>query len=142
MSKTYDTEKVHRVAVQCSYIDPFDGFSLAGCTVVSTKTAYVSGSLDVIRLPNGFAGQWIMLGEVWFRRLDAQVYLWLRGRVRSAIEAQGRSEELTGACQALEVLRQTGIETGAFTETDVSEWIQASPQFVWWDHCPRWAEGY
>lgn len=125
-----------------SVSDPFAGFSVSVCSVASEFEVYVSVNLSTVRAKSGYCGQWLMVGDVWFRRLDAQVLLWFRAQIRKAIEAHGETESLSEALAEFDRVRQAGLAHGAFAEDEVSEWCQPSPAFSWWDGCPRWVEGY
>lgn len=123
--------------------DPFAGLSFPAA--IQTSHLYISGRLDLILINSEYVGDWICHAfltpdPVWYRRLDADAYLWLRDRVNAAIESGKLADNYQDALQRLEWIAECGVAHGAFTAEEVGEDCRPLDSFSFSSGLPRWAD--
>ena len=119
-------------------IDPFAALYPA----VPQSQIYISGRLQLLRMPSGVAGEWFSIDDTWYRRLTPAAFLWLRDAVNRAIESGRLSGEFQGAAETLRQIAAIGIEHGAFQPEEIAEGCAAPDCFSFADGLPRWAEEF
>jgi len=116
---------------------------------------YVSATLDLVSLPDG-ERLWFGYGDGWFRRLDADAYLWLLGQLWSYAMSQDflspakldpnvdagwgdplpqivtdEDRAIAEMQEKLANVKRQGIQFGAFTANQVRYGRKPSPRFNW-----------
>lgn len=112
-------------------------------TPANCSEIYVSTHLEILTVPSGTAGRWLMVDQVsphWHRRLDTPTYLWLRHQVRTAIASGKLTSQSSEALAQLATIESTGLQAGSFTAAEILGHCRAQQNFVWADGVPRWAE--
>lgn len=119
-------------------IDPFAALYPA----VPQSQIYISGRLQLLRMPSGVAGEWFSINDTWYRRLTPAAFLWLRNAVNRAIESGRLSGEFQGAAETLRQIAAIGIDHGAFQPDEIAEGCTAPDCFSFSDGLPHWAEEF
>jgi hypothetical protein len=119
-------------------IDPFAALYSAG----PQSQIYISGRLQLLRMPSGVAGEWFSINDTWYRRLTPAVFLWLRDAVNRAIESGRLSGEFQGAAETLRQIAAIGIEHVAFQPEEIADGCTPPDCFNFSDGLPRWAEEF
>lgn len=94
----------------------------------------------MLRIPSGVCGEWVSVNNLWHRRLDALAFVWLRDRVRTAIESSGNFERGSEALGCLREIESIGLAHGAFTSDELTQIPPAWYSFN--ANCPYWADEY
>ena len=103
-------------------------------------TIFVSSKLDVLKF-RGTAGDWVGVNGIWYRRLDANVFNWIRSHLTKAIASGKLGDSEDKAVETVETIRKLGIRHGAFTEEAVR--IERSISgFSWRDGFPAWVDRF
>jgi len=118
--------------------DPFAALYPSG----PQSQIYISGRLQLLRMPSGVAGEWFSINDTWYRRLAPAAFLWLRDAVNRAIESGKLSGEFQGAAETLRQIAAIGIEHGAFQPEEIAEGCTPPDCFSFSDGLPRWAEEF
>lgn len=103
---------------------------------------YVSPFLDLLRTPTGTCGDFVSINDIWYCRLTACRFTWLRSSVNEAIRSNRLSEAFTDALVSLQWIKEIGVQYGCFNLDQVEDHVVALDSFRWWDGLPQWAEQY
>lgn len=125
--------------------DPFAVLYESPPEATETATAtelFISGRLNLLHVRSGIAGDWIHVNGQWFRRLDANAFLWLRAAVLKAIRSNTLASEFSDVLNTLEDIAAAGIKSGAFTAPEIANHCEAPEWFSFSSGIPRWAEDF
>jgi hypothetical protein len=100
---------------------------------------YISGQLTLIRTPARYCGDWLHINDIWYCRLTACRFIWLRDAVKSAISSGKLSEDFTDALASLEWIADIGIRNGFFTPEEIADHVHAPDDWKWGAGIPMWA---
>jgi len=100
---------------------------------------YVSSQLEWIMVREGACGEWVSANERWYKKFDANAYLWFFGQIAKALrEMSASADECGNAFLSLEKLKELGLNHNAFTENelkgDLPRWYSFNA------NCPKWAD--
>ena len=100
---------------------------------------YVSSQLEWIMVREGSCKEWVSVNETWYRKFDANTYLWLFGQIEKALRTMAFSAEVcSNAFVSLENLKDLGLKHGAFTEDELKGELPRWYSFN--ANCPKWAD--
>lgn len=106
------------------------------------REIFVSGFLQIAFFERNWTPGWFLAFDVWYRRLDAAGFLWLRDRVNATIESGRLPEGFSDATERLSEIERIGIASGCFSPAQVGPFARMPSGFSWWDGCPRWVEDF
>jgi hypothetical protein len=111
------------------------------------RVLYLSGTVELLSLPDGDR-LWFGLGSSWYRRLDANAYLWLLDRFWNHFEAQRDSygeielsEDVAHLPDQFAFVKREGLAHGSFTVNQVRKRRMPSKSFRWSEGMPKGFDG-
>jgi hypothetical protein len=100
---------------------------------------YVAANLGWIMVRDGACGEWVNVMETWYRKLDANAYLWFEKEIDKAFLAMKISkDDHDSAVKILAELRMLGLKHNAFTEIALTGTLPRWYSFG--ANCPKWAD--
>ncbi|MCP4510881.1 MAG: hypothetical protein GY826_31305 [Fuerstiella sp.] len=118
-------------------IDPFAPLTKVPTKVPTPKRVlYISGKIELLSLPDGDR-LWFGYRDSWYRRLDADAYLWLFSSFWKHYEANGLIEETMDLPDQFAFVKQQGVEFGAFTFNQVQERWKPPKLYFWREGFPQ-----
>lgn len=100
---------------------------------------YVSIQLEWVMVREGACGEWVSVMETWYKKFDANAYLWFFGQIEKALRTMTTpANECDKAFKSLQDIKDLGLKHKAFTEDELKGELPRWYSFN--ANCPKWAD--